>query len=139
MQDEPTPLEMLAVIAEFLRGEVIPKLNGATAFQARVAANALDLVGREIEMGQRLRAAEHTRLQALLGDGSIEQLTRELARRIAARDLRADAPGLIEHLWDTTLAKLAVDQPAYAGYKRALQLRAAATVGSVPTNTETKI
>jgi hypothetical protein len=137
MQDEPNPPEILAVIAEFLRGEVVPKLNGATAFQARVAANALDLVAREIEIGPGLRTAEHTRLQALLGHGSLEQLTNELARRIATRDIGADAPGVIEHLWETTLAKLAVDQPGYASYKRALELRAAATAGSVPTNEET--
>jgi len=29
-------------------------------------------------------------------------------------------PGLSEHLWQTTMAKLAVDQPNYASYKREL-------------------
>jgi hypothetical protein len=29
-------------------------------------------------------------------------------------------PGLADHLWQTTMAKLAVDQPNYASYKREL-------------------
>jgi hypothetical protein len=29
-------------------------------------------------------------------------------------------PGLPEHLWQTTMDKLAVDQPGYAAYKREL-------------------
>ena len=32
-------------------------------------------------------------------------------------------PGFTEHLWATTLAKLAVDQPNYSGYKAALAER----------------
>jgi hypothetical protein len=132
MQYDPGPLEILAVVAEFLRGDVAPKLDGATAFQARVAANALEMIAREIDLSPGFRAAAHARLQALLGDGSLEQLTGELARRIAARELGADTPGLIEHLWETTLAELAVDQPRYAGYRRALELKASASA-SVPT------
>jgi len=30
-------------------------------------------------------------------------------------------PGLSEHLWQTTMDKLAVDQPNYASYKRELE------------------
>ncbi len=34
-------------------------------------------------------------------------------------------PGLAEHLWAVTLAKLAVDQPTYWGYRAALVERVA--------------
>jgi hypothetical protein len=31
---------------------------------------------------------------------------------------------LREHLWETTLTKLAIDQPKYSGYRRALEEKA---------------
>ena len=49
MQDEPTPPEILAAVAAFLRDTVAPATTGMTAFQARVAANAVDLVARQLE------------------------------------------------------------------------------------------
>ena len=33
----------------------------------------------------------------------------------------AATPDLAAHLWATTLDKLAIDQPSYAGYRRALE------------------
>ena len=44
--------------------------------------------------------------------------------RIRAGELTLETPGLADHLWATTLAKLAVDQPNYAGYRAALAERA---------------
>jgi hypothetical protein len=53
--------------------------------------------------------------------GSLGELNRVLADRIAKGELDLQTPGLAEHLWQTTLAKLAVDQPNYASYKRELE------------------
>jgi len=66
-----------------------------------------------------VQSAEIARLQALLHtDGSLEELTALLSRRIAAGELDLQTPGLAEHLWATTLAKVAIDQPTYASYRR---------------------
>ena len=48
---------------------------------------------------------------------------------IAVRNGAIDAqnPALRAHLWASTLDKLAIDQPAYAPYRRALQQRAPTT------------
>ena len=54
-------------------------------------------------------------------DGPLEAQNRELCRAIRAGEIVLDAPGLLEHLRATTLAKLAVDQPRYSGYRRALE------------------
>ena len=51
--------------------------------------------------------------------GSFEELELELCRRIREGEIGLDSPGLVEHLRATTLAKLAVDQPRYASYRRA--------------------
>ena len=57
----------------------------------------------------------------LLGmNGSLIELNRALADRIANGEVDLQTPGLPEHLWQTTMDKLAVDQPNYASYKREL-------------------
>ena len=60
-------------------------------------------------------------MKALLGiDGSLMELNRALAEKIAKGEVDLNTPGLKEHLWQTTMDKLAVDQPNYASYKREL-------------------
>jgi hypothetical protein len=124
MQDQPSPAEILAAVARFLKGEVAPATTGHTSFQARVAANALEMMGRQLDLAPREEKAEHARLKELLGmDGDLAALNAELCRRIEAGDLDLDSPGLADHLWAVTLAKLAVDQPTYAAYRSSLAER----------------
>ena len=71
------------------------------------------------------RRKSRTRLETLLGQtGTLADLNAEFARRIAAGDLDPTDPAVADHLWTTTLAKLAVDQPNYWGYRAALAERA---------------
>lgn len=124
MQDQPNPAELLPPILAFLREDVMPKLSGRDLYQMRVAINALDLVRRQLELAPASDVAELARLTALLGhDGTLEVLNAELAERIAAGDLTLETPGLPEHLRATAMEKLAVDQPSYAAYQRALEKR----------------
>jgi hypothetical protein len=61
------------------------------------------------------------RLTSLLGTtGSVTELNRVLAERIAKGEVDLTTSGLAGHLWQTTMEKLAVDQPNYASYKREL-------------------
>ena len=119
MQDEPTPSELIKAVADFLRNEVTPQMSGHSAFKLRVAINALDLVTRQLALQGESDAAELARLSQLLGiEGSLLELNRALAERIASGEADLATPGLAEHLWQTTMAKLAVDQPNYAAYRR---------------------
>ncbi|WP_298240125.1 DUF6285 domain-containing protein [uncultured Bradyrhizobium sp.] len=119
MQDEPTPIELTRSVADFLRNDITPLISGHQAFKLRVAINILDLVTRQMTREKGSDAAEVERLRALLGvDGSITDLNRALAERIAKGEVDLATPGLAEHLWATTMDKLAVDQPNYASYKR---------------------
>ncbi|MDA9505590.1 hypothetical protein XI09_13195 [Bradyrhizobium sp. CCBAU 11386] len=121
MQDEPTPVELTKSVADFLRSDIAPLISGHQAFKLRVAINILDLVTRQLTQEQGNDAKEVERLRALLGiDGSLTDLNRLLADRIARGELDLATPGLAEHLWATTMDKLAVDQPNYASYKREL-------------------
>jgi hypothetical protein len=121
MQDEPTPEELTKAVADFLRNDIAPEIGGHNAFKLRVAINVLDLVTRQLKLGQGSDAAEAARLTRLLRmEGSLIELNRALSDKIAKGEVDLQTPGLAEHLWQTTLAKLAVDQPNYASYKREL-------------------
>jgi hypothetical protein len=122
MQDEPTPTELTKAVADFLRNEITPAISGHNAFKLRVAINALDLVTRQLALEQRGDVAEAARLTQLLDmQGSLVELNRALADRIARGEADLQTPGLSDHLWQTTMDKLAVDQPNYASYKRELE------------------
>ncbi|MBR0817222.1 DUF6285 domain-containing protein [Bradyrhizobium liaoningense] len=121
MQDEPTPIELTTAVADFLRNDITPLISGHQAFKLRVAINILDLVTRQLTQEEGRDAKEVERLRALLGmDGSVSDLNAALAERIAKGEVDLATPGLAEHLWATTMDKLAVDQPNYASYKREL-------------------
>ena len=121
MQDEPTPIELITAVADFLRSEIAPAIKGHNAFKLRVGINALDLVTRQLALEGPGDTAEAARLKLLLGtDGSVMELNRALAERIAKGEVDLNTPGLKDHLWQTTMDKLAVDQPNYASYKREL-------------------
>lgn len=128
MQDDPDSTQLLTAVIRFLRDSAAPLLPPREGFDARVAANALELVQRDLALGALSAAAEHDRLVALLGrEGSLTELNAALSERLSAGGPDAVTPAIREHLWATTLEKLAIDQPRYSAYLRALEERAAAT------------
>jgi len=121
VQDEPTPTELIKAVADFLRNEITPVIKGHNAFKLRVAINGLDLVTRQLALEGDSDAAEAARLTELLSmQASLIDLNRALSDKIATGEVDLQMPGLAEHLWQTTMDKLAVDQPNYASYKREL-------------------
>jgi hypothetical protein len=126
MQDQPSAVELVDIVADFIRNHAMPQLQGHAAFHARVAANALDIVKRELQLAPKAGFEEHERLKKLLGhDGALDELNRELCIRIESGELSLETPGLAEHLWAVTMTKLAIDQPNYSGYVRAREEQAA--------------
>ena len=124
VQDEPRPAEILAAAAAFLRSPTPPGGEAHRAFLTKVAANAIDIARRELELSPAQDAAEIARLEVLLGArDTLLELNRALCERIADGSMTLETPGLKDHLWATTLAKLAVDQPNYSGYRAALAER----------------
>jgi Domain of unknown function (DUF6285) len=127
MQDRPTPEELLQAVAAFLRDQVVPATRGPMAFHARVAANALDIARRQIALAPASQQREHAALVKLLDaeptDG-VAQLNQLLCERIANGTMNLDTPGLAACLWQITLDKLALDQPGYETYLRALRASA---------------
>jgi hypothetical protein len=122
MQDTPDHTEILTAVTALLREEIMPLLSGRPNYQVRVAANALDLVGRQMALQDGFDAAEQARLVELLGrDGDLIGLNQALCEAIETHAITLETPGVREHLWATTMAKLAIDQPSYARYQAELK------------------
>lgn len=111
-------LELVKAVQSFIETKAMPELKGHTAFHARVAANALGIVARELELGPRAADAEKEQLIALLGhDGTLDNLNRELCKQIRDGKIGIDSEVLRRHLELTTLDKITIDQPNYSGLK----------------------
>jgi aminoglycoside phosphotransferase (APT) family kinase protein len=117
----PDAAELLSSVAAFLRDEAGPRLTDRTGFLARVSANSLDIVRREIAAGPQIETEEALRLGELLSRGGSAGRLRAL---LCAR-LREDVIGLPDeklasYLRFRALADILIDQPAYPGAVDAL-------------------
>ena len=61
----PSAIELVEAVGEYLDDKVLGALEGAPRFDARVARNVLEVVGRELAAGPRIEAAHGERLAAL--------------------------------------------------------------------------
>jgi len=115
-------LELVDVVRAFIEQRAMPELKGHTAFHARVAANALGIVSRELKLGPAATLEEWKRLTTLLGnEGLLEELNRELCKKIREGTIDLETKGLKEHLDLTTRDKVAIDQPTYSGLRQGLK------------------
>ncbi len=122
MQDQPSAIELVGAVRDFIQNVAMPQLQARDAFHARVAANALGIVQRELEIAPEADAREHERLATILDrEGTLQDLNRELCTRIRNGEIDLQSPNLTDHLWETTLTKLAIDQPKYSAYQKAIQ------------------
>jgi len=121
MQDEPSALASLDAAIGHLRENVLPKLDQRGQFEMRVTMSALSLVRRTLALTPESDVAELGRLRALLGeDGDLAALNASLCARIRTATVDLKTAGLFQHLYATAVEKLAVDQPNYSAYKRAI-------------------
>lgn len=124
MQDRPTTLELLKAVERFLDEQVVPNTEGTIRFHARVSANVMRIVSRELEREEESLSAEWARLDELLGPGDrpatlaglregVQGRSEELCQRIRAGD--ADSGPFREqvmtHVRQTVRDKLAVTNP----------------------------
>lgn len=119
--DRPTAEELLEAVEEFLRDKVMPATEGQVSFHARVAANVVGAVRREIAQSPEIEAEQHARLLALLKhEGSLEDLNRELCEQIRAGVWNLSDQELLAHLRKVAIENLGVDNPRYSAYKKAV-------------------
>lgn len=113
----PTVDELLTSVSKFLSDELAPTLTGAQTFHTRVAINLLKTAEREVLLGSINSEEEKQRLQKLLNsDATLEQLNISLLDKIRKKQLGLDDKDLVGHLFKTTMAQLAIDNPRYSTY-----------------------
>jgi hypothetical protein len=109
----PKPQELTEAVARWIE-QIRPGLDPRNAFLARVAANALAAVTRELELGEEAKAAAVQRLEPILGHGgTYEGLSWELCEKLRSGDLGVEIPRLMAALRANVLDQLAIDQPTY--------------------------
>ncbi len=90
MQDRPTSVELLEAAADFVDRELVPAIEGARQFHARVVANVMRIVAREIKLEDPLVRSEVKALARLLGH--------DAPHLHSLDDLRAAAAGMGEEV-----------------------------------------
>lgn len=126
MQDQPTPIEILRAVKQFLQDEVAPQLDATRHYRLKVATNAISLIERQLAEPPVAAQEEQARLEALTGEidvsheapPSLYDLNNKLCALIRHRHIAFDDIKLRTHLLATTFAKLDVDQPHYGGLVR---------------------
>jgi len=114
--DLPRSDELLAGIRDFLRGEAGVALEGRNQFLARVSANAIDIVLREIALGADARQFEKESLQRLLGEhGPVQEQREALCRAIRFNEIDLARDDLLAYLRQSVFNQVLIDQPSYAG------------------------
>ena len=114
--DLPTSAELLTGVRDFLKEDAQAGRQGRSQFLARVAANATDIVLREMSIGPDAHAWEAQGLSALLGGGGpLGQQRARLCAAIRAGDIDLKRPDLHAYLRDSVFARVMIDQPGYAG------------------------
>ena len=124
MQDRPSAAELLDAVRGFLEKDVVPALDGTAKFHARVAANVLAIVGRELTLEPGHLAAEWQRLDALLGTepmpedpatlaAAVRRRSATLCERIRSGEADEDPfrAAVLDHVTATVRAKLAITNP----------------------------
>ncbi|WP_041373431.1 DUF6285 domain-containing protein [Phenylobacterium zucineum] len=113
MITHPKAEELTEAVAAWIE-QIRPGLDPRNAFLARVAANALAAVTRELKQGPHAETAAQKRMAGLLGHGGpFEELNAELCERIRSGEFDVATPGLLEALRANTMEQLAIDQPSY--------------------------
>ncbi len=128
MQDRPTYDELLAAVERFLDDEIVANSEGASRYHARVAANVIRIVRRELEREEEQLASEWAGLEELLGAYERPEGRGDLRDAIAARNAElcerirggdADAGSFrgatLAHVRRTVRDKLLVTNPGWLG------------------------
>ena len=113
MITHPRTEELARAVAAWIDG-IRPGLDPRNGFLARVAANALATVGRELTLGPAAEATAAAAMAKVLGRGGTHaELNEELCARIRSGELTVATPGLLAALRTMASDQLAIDQPSY--------------------------
>src|SRR5919202_638432 len=115
MQTRPTPENLVATVCEYLT-DLQSRVDPVDRFQVRVSVHLLGIAERQLARGADLEARERAALAGLVGgDGPLDDLNRELCRRIRAGDLDDRQPAVLSALLDVVADEVGIVAPDKLG------------------------
>ena len=120
--NRPNIKELVEAVREFLENKIQPAMDGQLSLHARIAVNMLKIVERELSLGPGLEEQELERLKSILKqDGTLAELNATLCEKLKNKEINYQDKNLVSHLRLSALGKLAIDNPNYSAYKRAME------------------
>ena len=116
----PSALHLVTAVKELVKGDLVEMVDHKRLkYLSRVAGGMLEMVQRELRLGDAFDKEESARIQELLQVNchvSLSAKRQALAAAINNEDVSLDSVPLQEHLWQTTLDRMYIDNPRYSGY-----------------------
>jgi hypothetical protein len=110
-------VELLEAVRQFLREEVLPELDGFKSYNTRVAASALGIVAREIQLGEGIAQLDAEIATALGLDPQSGPVTRQIALALRDGALQPDSR-LLTYLRQRSMRQIEIDNPKYSGLQQ---------------------
>jgi AcrR family transcriptional regulator len=111
MHQPPSAVDLLRTVAATLTDDVVPALDGPVQHRARVAANIVEIVAREVELGESVRSHEATLLESIAG--SADSTVVAAALRSGAADDPAEHDRIRQLLTEIVRGDLSIAKPGY--------------------------
>jgi len=116
--------ELLESVVDFLRADVMSSTSGRTNFLSRVASNSIDIVIRDLSIGESARKRELGRLQKYFSSaGDLDELRWRLVFGLRDGSINLEDEFICNHLRQTVVNQVAIDQPKYSGFNTAISAR----------------
>ncbi len=117
--DRPSNIELLKAVNHFLDDKIKSEVPGHLAFKLRIVENVLNIVIREIELGQELSEDVMKDLKELIevDTANID----DLASLIKEEEINIEDEGLKNLLVKLSKNKIAVYNPNYSTFKKLVE------------------
>lgn len=115
MRIQPDGADLLGIVDQLLRDEIMPLLPAEKVYEIRMALNAMGIARRQLEIGDELEDVEAETLQVVVEEPARAQgdtLGHRFARMIRAGQADDDE-GLQTLLWAQTVNRVRESAPRY--------------------------
>ena len=117
--DRPTSIELLTAVIDFLNTEIKEELPPHLVFKLRIVTNVLQIVQREIDLGENLSKEAEELIKEVI-ESTQEPSLVELANSIKS-NTELDKDSLKDALIEITKSKISVDNPRYSTFKKLVE------------------
>ena len=117
--DRPSNIELITAVIDFLNSDIKEELPPHLVFKLRIVINVLQIVQREIDLGENLSKEAEELIKEVI-ESTQEPSLVELANSIK-EGLELDKESLKKALIEITKSKISVDNPRYSTFKKLVE------------------